>query len=97
MLMGRAPEDPGPALLFGSSRTASRSEIVSQLPSKYFCDLMVDRYFSTLDPGLCMLRHAVIIGKANNFRHSPSANVLRAGGWTCVNKILVGNLLTQPV
>lgn len=95
-LMGRTPEDPGPALLFGSSRTASRSEIVSQLPSRYFCDLMVDRYFSTLDPALCMS-----IGcsghrqRLNSFRHSPSANVQRAGKLDLCQWVLVGSLLTH--
>ncbi|KIW11636.1 hypothetical protein PV08_10938 [Exophiala spinifera] len=77
MLMGRTSYDPGPALLFGSSRTASRSEIVSQLPSKYFCDLMVDRYFSTLDPGLYILHQPT-------FREQYEAYWADPGGQTSI-------------
>ncbi|KAK6387429.1 hypothetical protein LTS17_000697 [Exophiala oligosperma] len=71
-LMGRTPEDPGPALLFGSSRTASRSEIVSQLPSRYFCDLMVDRYFSTLDPALYILHQPTFSEQYEAYWADPS-------------------------
>jgi hypothetical protein len=54
MLMRRSPDDPGPSLLFGSSKSISRSEILSQLPSKYACDTMLAHYFASLDPALCV-------------------------------------------
>jgi hypothetical protein len=42
--------DPGPTLLFGSARSVSRSEILSQLPSRYSCDTIVARFFFHLYP-----------------------------------------------
>jgi len=51
-LLQPSSDDSGPALLFGSSRTVSRSEILSRLPSKYNCDIMIARFFSHLYPPL---------------------------------------------
>jgi len=51
-LSQRSTGDPGPSLLFGSAKNMSRSELISQLPSRYSCDIMVTRFFAHLYPAL---------------------------------------------
>ncbi|KAF7508990.1 hypothetical protein GJ744_008546 [Endocarpon pusillum] len=58
-------DDSGPALLFGASKPPPRAEILSQLPSKYLTDILVARYFSTLDPGTHFL-HGPVFQKQYN-------------------------------
>lgn len=47
------PEVPGPDLLVGSVKAASRTEIMASLPPKAFADKLIDRYFQTSDMGSC--------------------------------------------
>ncbi|KAK5170545.1 uncharacterized protein LTR77_005133 [Saxophila tyrrhenica] len=51
----RSCDDSGPTLLFGSSRSMSDKEILSHLPSRHSCDIMVERYFAHLYPPLHIL------------------------------------------
>ncbi|MCJ1472177.1 hypothetical protein MMC13_000824, partial [Lambiella insularis] len=51
----RRADGPGPTLLFGSTMNLSLSEILSQLPSRYFCDNLVARYWTHMYPALCFL------------------------------------------
>lgn len=44
---------PGPDLLVGSIRAASRGEILASLPPKEMCDRLIGRYFQTSDMGSC--------------------------------------------
>jgi Fungal specific transcription factor domain len=52
-------DDSGPALLFGASKPPPRSEILSQLPSKYLTDMLIARYFNTHDPATHILHGPV--------------------------------------
>lgn len=45
-------DDPGPSLLFGSTKSTCRAEVLSQLPSKYSCDIFVNRFFAHLYPAV---------------------------------------------
>ncbi|KAJ9602582.1 hypothetical protein H2200_012775 [Cladophialophora chaetospira] len=54
----RRSDDPGPTLLFGSTRNMSRSELLSQLPSRYSCDIMVKRFWAHLYPPMHFLHRA---------------------------------------
>lgn len=58
-------EDPGPALLFGVSKPPPRSEILSQLPSRYLTDILVARYFNGFDPATHVL-HGPVFQKQYN-------------------------------
>ncbi|EED20036.1 conserved hypothetical protein [Talaromyces stipitatus ATCC 10500] len=51
----QTPEDSGPSLLFGTSQSSGHGEILSHVPSRYICDLLLERYFKTLDPALHIL------------------------------------------
>ncbi|KAJ5818209.1 hypothetical protein N7474_003800 [Penicillium riverlandense] len=42
-------------LLFGAMKPMTRPEILSSLPSKYTCDMLVARYFNTYDPATHVL------------------------------------------
>ncbi|KPI40836.1 putative transcriptional regulatory protein [Cyphellophora attinorum] len=55
----RSIADPGPSLLFGTANVPSRAEILSQLPSKYTCDMFVDRFFAHLYPAIHVLHEPV--------------------------------------
>ena len=44
--LAQSSVDPGPCLLFGSTKPCSREEVLSQLPSKYSCDMLVTRFFA---------------------------------------------------
>ncbi|EXJ66966.1 uncharacterized protein A1O5_09612 [Cladophialophora psammophila CBS 110553] len=54
-ILRRPSDDRGPSVLFGPAKTVSRSEIISQLPSRYSCDTMVARFFSHLYPAMHIL------------------------------------------
>jgi hypothetical protein len=45
------PKPPGPDLLVGSIRSATRTEILASLPSRTRVDRLVESYFSELDMG----------------------------------------------
>jgi hypothetical protein len=40
------------SLLFGCSRTITRSEVLAQLPARYSCDILVTRFFAHLYPAV---------------------------------------------
>jgi hypothetical protein len=48
-------DDSGPALLFGATKPPSREEIMSHIPSRYTCDILIARYFNTFDPATHIL------------------------------------------
>lgn len=58
-------DDSGPALLFGATKPPSREEILSQVPSRYTCDILIARYFNTFDPSTHIL-HAPTFQKQYN-------------------------------
>jgi hypothetical protein len=52
----RSPDNLGPTLLFGAaSQVTSRAGILSNLPSRYICGLLVTRFFDTLEPALYII------------------------------------------
>lgn len=65
-------DDSGPALLFGGSKPPPRSEIVSQLPSKYLTDILIARYFNTFDPATHIL-HGPVFQKQYNAHWADSS------------------------
>jgi Fungal specific transcription factor domain/Fungal Zn(2)-Cys(6) binuclear cluster domain len=65
-------DDSGPALLFGASKPPPRSEILSQLPSKYLTDILVARYFNTFDPATHILHSPVFQKQYNAHWPDPS-------------------------
>ena len=65
-------DDSGPALLFGASKPPPRSEILSQLPSKYLTDILVARYFITHDPATNILHGPVFQKQYNAHWADPS-------------------------
>ena len=65
-------DDSGPALLFGTSRPPPRSEILSQLPSRYLTDILVARYFNSFDPATHILHGPVFQKQYNAHWADPS-------------------------
>ncbi|KAF2159002.1 hypothetical protein M409DRAFT_34931, partial [Zasmidium cellare ATCC 36951] len=66
-------EDPAPTLLLGSSRNASRAEIVLGLPSKESCDVMIARFFSHLYPPLYILHELSFRNQYEHFWQDPDS------------------------
>jgi hypothetical protein len=64
--------DSGPALLFGASKPPPRSEILSQLPSRYLTDILIARYFNTFDPATHVLHGPVFQKQYNTYWADPS-------------------------
>ncbi|KAL2444480.1 Zn(2)-C6 fungal-type transcription factor mpsB [Exophiala dermatitidis] len=62
----------GPALLFGASVPPSRGEIMAQIPSRYMCDILIGRYFNTLDPGAHILHGPTFQRQYNQHWIDPS-------------------------
>ncbi|KAL2441829.1 hypothetical protein ABEF95_016648 [Exophiala dermatitidis] len=54
-LLDHSAHDCGPALLFGTGRHLSRAELLAQLPSRYSCDIMVERFWAHLYPAVYIL------------------------------------------
>jgi Fungal specific transcription factor domain len=65
-------DDSGPALLFGASKPPPRSDILSQLPSKYLTDILIARYFNTHDPATHILHGPVFQKQYNAHWADPS-------------------------
>ncbi len=56
-----SPEVPGPDLLVGSIKAATKSEIMASLPPRSVADKLVTGYFETADMGSCELIHCAFI------------------------------------
>ncbi|KAK6373978.1 hypothetical protein LTS17_007948 [Exophiala oligosperma] len=54
-LLQRSTHAPGPTLLFGSSTNVSRGEVLSHLPSRFACDIMITRFFAHMYPAIYIL------------------------------------------
>jgi hypothetical protein len=65
-------DDSGPALLFGASKPPPRSELISQLPSKYLTDILVARYFDALKPAVHVLHGPVFRKQYSAYWADPS-------------------------
>ncbi|KAJ5114478.1 hypothetical protein NUU61_000237 [Penicillium alfredii] len=73
----RPPTDvPESALLFGSSKSLSRPEIIASLPSKYTTDLLVARYFNSYDPATHILHGPTFQAQYNKHWEDPSQTEL---------------------
>ena len=65
-------DDSGPALLFGATKPPSREEIMSHIPSRYTCDILVARYFNTFDPATHILHGPTFQKQYNIHWQDPS-------------------------
>jgi len=66
--------DVGSALLFGTTSPPSRDEIMSQVPSRYACDMLIARYFNTYDPATRKSHSGgCLLDTADSIRHPPLA------------------------
>ena len=74
---------PGTAetsLFLGSAEYRDRSAIVSRVPSRHLCDILVSQYFRSLEPALRKLTTSGgVIFKANESRYTPRSHVLSSG------------------
>ncbi|KUJ19439.1 uncharacterized protein LY89DRAFT_490483 [Mollisia scopiformis] len=67
------PEVPGPDLLVGSVKAASRAEIMASLPPKAISDRLIDRYFQTADMGSSMLHGPTFMKEYEKFWEDPKS------------------------
>lgn len=56
-----SPEVPGPDLLVGSVKAATKSEIMASLPPRGVADKLIAGYFETADMGSCEFAHSAFI------------------------------------
>ena len=71
----RSCEDSGPSLLFGNTHLMSNREILSHLPSKHSCDIMIERYFFHQYPPLRKCCEGTFTGSATDMtRHPPPSS-----------------------
>ena len=61
---------PGPELLLGSVRSATRAEVMAALPSRAVMDTLVEEFFATPDMG-CALYHVPTFMKEVGFYFPP--------------------------
>ncbi|EPE28759.1 hypothetical protein GLAREA_09880 [Glarea lozoyensis ATCC 20868] len=66
------PKPPGPDLLVGSIRGATRTEILASLPSRNRVDRLVEAYFSELDMGAIILHKPTFEKEYESFWANPA-------------------------
>lgn len=72
----------GSALIFGAMSLPTEAEIMASFPSKYTADMLLRRFFATLDPSIskfsCLIMYK--IKKTNNlYSACPRPDVLERG------------------
>ncbi|KAE8556731.1 fat storage-inducing transmembrane protein 2 [Talaromyces marneffei ATCC 18224] len=75
-LLKRTPDDPGPTLLFGTSQLLGHGEILAHIPSRYTCDMLMERYFKTLDPALYFIHQPTFQKQYTEHWEDPSRTPL---------------------
>ena len=84
-------EVPGPDILFGRQRHASKQELLAALPPKTEADQLISTYFASMDTSPSkntVLQTGSHVTAANRSRPGAQADILERGRYTAVMIIL---------
>jgi hypothetical protein len=64
------PDTPGPDLLFGRQKYATKTDILAGIPPKAESDDLIDKYFASLDMASALLHRPTFMAEVN-LLHAP--------------------------